>query len=293
MPVITGEDYAAAKIELTVFDGFAVFDCGILPHDKQAIASNAATTGSTGGHAAVDHAAVHDELAVFPWAAAVCFHTAAAVRNAADDGTSVHGEYAVRITALNHHTAACAVGLTAHDAAAVHGELAAVFNQHTAAVGRVVHFCTRAAVDDAALDGLRAVGLIQHPQAVGVGSEFMLRGGVAVDDCQVAAVLDLKDAAAGDFAHFQRMTVEVNGDCIIDPQGTVKLNVAYQRDGADLSRHFFIQVELHLGLVRADVLGCDGLHRRVLPTRVWRMGQPLCHHLGRQKGQHHRQRHTQ
>ena len=227
MPFITGEDYAAANIALTVFDGFAVFDCGILPHDKQAIVSDAATTGSTVGHAAVDHAAVHDELAVFPYSAAVCFHTAAAFRDAADDGAAIHGEYAVCITALNHHTAACAVGLTAHDTAAVHGERAAGFNQHTAAVSRIVHFCTCAAVDDAAADGLCAAGA-PFPQTIGVRGELICRCGVAVLQRKVTAVFNLDHAAAA--GHFQHIADKVKGDGAGDVQGSADCNVIFQCD---------------------------------------------------------------
>ena len=227
MPFITGEDYAAANIALTVFDGFAVFDCGILPHDKQAIVSDAATTGSTVGHAAVDHAAVHDELAVFPYSAAVCFHTAAAFRDAADDGAAIHGEYAVCITALNHHTAACAVGLTAHDTAAVHGERAAGLNQHTAAVSRIVHFCTCAAVDDAAMDGFCAAGS-PLPQTVGVGGEIICRCGVAVLQRKVTAAFDVYNAAAA--GYFKHIAVNIQRDSAVNGQGGADCNVIFQCD---------------------------------------------------------------
>ena len=92
-----------------------------------------------------------------------------------------------------------------------------------------------AAVDNTAVYGFCAGGLIQHPEAFDVGSEFMLRAGVAVYEGQAAFVPDRDHAAAGVVGHFQYMPVEVNGDFIVDWQVAGKLNVAYQLDNADLN----------------------------------------------------------
>ena len=218
---VTAEGYAAAQVVLAVFDSFAVFDRAALSHDKYAVVQNAAAS-SIGGHAVVNHAAVHGKCGVFSFAAAVYFHAAAVARNAADDRAAIHGECAVgyyaavRISfAFDLYTAArtidLAIGLAAHDAAAVHGKPTARFNIHTAAVAARV-----AAGDDAALYDLCAAGFIQHPEAIGVGGEFVFRGGAAVGEDQVAVLRDLDHAVVAVICYFEYMAVEVNGDFIVN-----------------------------------------------------------------------------
>ena len=155
-----------------------------------------------------DRATVHDEPTFAVHTAAITI-----ISDAADDSSAV---IHLKCAAVNHiHTAAVAAGISAgqatHDAAAFHSEPTARFDMHTAAVPGA------AAGDDATLDNLFAVLLIRCPQDI-VAVEPMLRVGSAVDDGQVADALDLNDAAVADVAHFQHMTVEVNCDCIIDPQ---------------------------------------------------------------------------
>jgi len=156
--------------------------------------------------------------------AGVClrFHTAAVpFCHAADDRAAIHGEFAApRFVTVNHHTAAIVVGLTADYAAAVHGELAARCNIHTtAALGA-------AAVDDAATDGFCTVGFIPHPQAAAVGGELVFCVGSAVDDGQMATVLDDKDAAAA--VQCQRIAVEVQFDFAGNLQGFADYNAHNQ-----------------------------------------------------------------
>ena len=188
---VTTEGYAAAQVVLVVLKSFAVFDCAALPHDKYTVVLNAATY-SVGGHAADDRAAIHGECAVGYYAA-------------------------VRISfAFDLYTAARAIvlasGLAAHDAAAVHSKSAARFNIHTAAViaARV------SAGDDAALNDLCAAGFIQHPEAIGIGGEFVFRGGAAVGEDQVAVLRNLDHAVVAVICYFEYMAVEVNGDFIVN-----------------------------------------------------------------------------
>ena len=219
---VTTEGYAAAQVVLVVLKSFAVFNRAALPHNKYTVVLNAATY-SIGGHAAVDHAAVHGECAVFTFATAVYFHAAAVARNAADDRAAIHGECAVgyyaavRISfAFDLYTAARAIvlasGLAAHDAAAVHSKSAARFNIHTAAVvaARV------SAGDDAALNNLCAAGFIQHPEAIGIGGDIVFRGGAAVGEDQVAVLRNLDHAVVAAICYFEYMAVEVNGDFIVN-----------------------------------------------------------------------------
>ena len=163
-------------------------------------------------------------------------------RRAARNTAAGHGE---RASISHEHTAAPRLkgggGRTAHDIAALHGELAAALHVHAAAVNRCPDAAARAAVDDAALDGLCAVLLIQHPQTVGVGGELMLRIGSAVLDGQVYAVFHLN---AG---HFQHIAVQVDGKVSGHPHGLAVVNVVLHREtAADVQR--FIKVAGHRSL---------------------------------------------
>ena len=144
-------------------------------------------------------------------------------RRAARDTAAGHVERA----AISHeHTAAPRMkgggsrSHTAHDIAAGHGERAAARHVHAAA------FFSAAAVDDAALNDLCAVLLIQHPQAVIVGGELMLLLGVAVDDGQVYAFFHLN---AG---HFQHIAVQVDGKVGAHRHGTAVVDVVLHREAA-------------------------------------------------------------
>ena len=148
-------------------------------------------------------------------------------RRAARNTAAGHGERAV---AIHIHAAAPRLkgggGRTAHDIAALHGELAAALHVHAAAVNRCPDAAARAAVDNTTLDGLCSVGFIQHPQAVSVGGELMLRIGSAVLDGQVYAVFHLN---AG---HFQHIAVQVDGKVGAHRHGTAVVDVVQQLETA-------------------------------------------------------------
>ena len=132
------------------------------------------------------------------------------------------------------HTHAAASGCrAADDIAAGHGELAAP-HTHTAAISVAPVFHSRAAGDDAAGHGLRAVCLIQHPQASVVGREFMYSLGIAVRQRQLAEIVfgviafyQKHAAAAG---HFQHVTVQIQRDGAPDRQGRADVDVIHQLD---------------------------------------------------------------
>ena len=159
-------------------------------------------------------------------------------RRAARDTAAGHVERA----AISHeHTAAPRMkgggsrSHTAHDIAAGHGERAAARHVHAAA------FFSAAAVDDAALNDLCAVLLIQHPQTVGVGGELMLRIGSAVLDGQVYAVFHLN---AG---HFQHIAVQVDNEVKGHVHAAGVLDIVQQLEAtADVQR--FIKVAGHRSL---------------------------------------------
>ena len=148
-------------------------------------------------------------------------------RRAARNTAAGHGE---RAFFSHEHTAAPRLkgggSRTAHDIAALHGEPAAALHVHAAAVNRCPDAAARAAVDDAALDGLCSVGFIQHPQAVSVGGKLMLRIGSAVLDGQVYAVFHLN---AG---HFQHIAVQVDGKIGAHRHGTAVVDVVLHREAA-------------------------------------------------------------
>ena len=159
-------------------------------------------------------------------------------RRAARNTAAGHGE---RAFFSHEHTAAPRLkgggGRTAHDIAAVHGERTAALHVHAAAVNRCPDAAC-AAVDDTAADGLGAVLLIQHPQAVSVGGELMLRIRPAVFDGQVYAVFHLN---AG---HFQHIAVQVDGKVGAHRHGPAVVNVVQQLEtAADVQR--FINVAGH------------------------------------------------
>ena len=160
-------------------------------------------------------------------------------RRAARNTAAGHGE---RAAAIHIHTAAPRLkgggSRTAHDIAALHGEPAAAHHVHAAAVNRCPVAAARAAVDNASVDGLCAVLLIPHPQAVSVGGELMLRIGSAVLDGQVYAVFHLN---AG---HFQHIAVQVDGKVGAHRHGTAVVDVVLHREtAADVQR--FIKVAGH------------------------------------------------
>ena len=100
------------------------------------------------------------------------------------------------------YSAAVTVGIAAHDITDFHYDRTVPADIYTAGIIGTVAV---SAGNDAALDGLCAVGFIQHPQAVIVRSEFMLRIGAAVDDgqlgCEVAIIdIDLISSQVEDVA---------------------------------------------------------------------------------------------
>ena len=127
-----------------------------------------------GGFAAADGgAAAHIENGII----IPHIHAAAAVRCTTDDAAAGHDKFAPII-----HTAAVD-RRTADDAAALHVQCAAGLDIDSAAIVYVVDTSAAteldqiscAAGDDAAVDGFRTIGFIQHPQAVAVGLELVQR----------------------------------------------------------------------------------------------------------------------
>ena len=157
-------------------------------------------------------------------------------RRAARNTAAGHGE---RASISHEHTAAPRLkgggGRTAHDIAAGHGELAAALHVHAAA------FFSAAAVDDAALDGLCAVLLIPHPQAVSVGGELMLRIGSAVSDGQVYAFFHLNAV------HFQHIAVQVDNEVKGHVHAAGVLDIVQQLE-ATADAQSFINVAGHRSL---------------------------------------------
>ena len=162
-------------------------------------------------------------------------YAAAEICRAAHDAAAVQRKGTARVTFIRFmHTHAAASGCrAADDIAAGHGELAAP-HTHTAAISVAPVFHSRAAGDDAAGHGLRAVCLIQHPQASVVGREFMYSLGIAVLQRQIAdirivftAFYQKYAAAAG---HFQYITVQIQRDGAPDRQGRADVDVGRQLD---------------------------------------------------------------
>ena len=164
-------------------------------------------------------------------AAAISMPIVPSHRRAAGDAAAGHGELAAF---GDKHAAAISnipLSLAAHDIAAGHGELAAAIHVHTAAVGipkaTSWDFTARAAGDDAAGDGVGACAAIrqQCPRVGGIIFAEILEGLCCrvVLQRQVAAVLDLKDAAAA--GHLQDVVVEVEGGVTRDGQGAGDLNI--------------------------------------------------------------------
>ena len=163
-------------------------------------------------------------------------------RRAARNTAAGHGE---RTFFSHEHTAAPRLkgggSRTAHDIAALHGEPAAAHHVHAAAVNRCPDAAARAAVDDAALDGLCAVLLIPHPQAVIVGGELMLLLGGAVDDGQAAAFFHLNAA------HFQHIAVQVDNEVKGHVHAAGVLDIVQQLE-ATADAQSFINVTGHRSL---------------------------------------------
>ena len=235
---ITAEADAAAQRFLTAVGKRAAAPDSAVLHDEHAVAADAAAHSA--GHAACDGAAVHDERAVLSAAAAVRYHTAAAAvafsiatcDAAVDTGALIHLEAAVNTDTHTAAAAAAACGgidsLAAHDAAALHDE-GAVLHVHTAAaVGA-------AAGDDAAVDGLCAARLIQHPQLRRIGREAVRRCGPAVHHRQLPAAGDLEYAAAA--VHLQHIAVQVKGKLVRNDHCFVDADVRRQ----PYARHFVYQ----------------------------------------------------
>ena len=179
--------------------------------------ANAAAISS---NAARNAAVAHDESASL-----FHIHTAAAgmSSNAACNAAAGHGEGSTHI-----HTAAT-TGRTAYDIAAGHGEGAAGYNYHAAAI--IIIGIGVAAGDDAAVDSVRAAGLVQYPEFCAVVNPELVRGtGVAVRQRQIAAVFDLNHSA-GD-GHFQHVAVQVEGNFTADRQRGADFNVRCQLDNA-------------------------------------------------------------
>ena len=125
-------------------------------------------------------------------------HTAAAAisSNAACNAAAGHGEGSPHI-----HTAA-GTGCTAYDIAAGHGEGAAGYNSHAAA-GISTGVATG---DDAAVDSVRAAGLVQYPEFCALVNPELVRGvWGAVRQRQIAAAFDLNHSPGA--GHFQHMVV--------------------------------------------------------------------------------------
>ena len=163
-------------------------------------------------------------------------------RRAARNTAAGHGE---RAFFSHEHTAAPRLkgggSRTAHDIAALHGEPAAAHHVHAAAVNRCPDAAARAAVDNASVDGLCSVGFIQHPQAVIVGGELMLRIGSAVLDGQVYAVFHLN---AG---HFQHIAVQVDNEVKGHVHAAGVLDIVQQLE-ATADAQSFINVTGHRSL---------------------------------------------
>ena len=165
------------------------------------------------------------DIAMIADAAAKSIPIALSHRRAAGDAAAGHGEMAAF---SDKHAAAISnipLSLAADDAAAGHGELAAAIHVHTAAVGipkaTSWDFTARAAGDDAAGDGVGAGAVIrqQRPRVGGIIFAEILEGLCCrvVLQRQVAAVLDLKDAAAA--GHLQDVAVQVHGGVTRNGQG--------------------------------------------------------------------------
>ena len=163
-------------------------------------------------------------------------------RRAARNTAAGHGE---RAFFSHEHTAAPRLkgggGRTAHDIAAGHGELAAALHVHAAAVNRCPDAAARAAVDDASVDGLCAVLLIPHPQAVSVGGELMLRIRPAVFDGQVYAFFHLNAV------HFQHIAVQVDNEVKGHVHAAGVLDIVQQLE-ATADAQSFINVTGHRSL---------------------------------------------
>ena len=86
--------------------------------------------------------------------------------------------------------------------------------------------------DDAAGDGFLAVCLVQHPQFA-IRHEFVLGGGVAVGQRQIAAALHLDNTAAA--GHLQHLAVQVQRHSAVDRQRGVNVNVRRQLDGVEIN----------------------------------------------------------
>ena len=137
---------------------------------------------------------------------------------------------------INTYTAAELCG-AADNIAAGHGQLPAGCDIHTAATiycaADEMKRIARAAGDNAAGDGLCAACLVQHPQFA-IRHEFVLGGGVAVGQRQIAAALDHNHAAIVCALVFEHMTVQVQRHGAVDSQGTADANVPCQPDGVDI-----------------------------------------------------------
>ena len=161
-------------------------------------------SGSCVGNAAAVHASEYNRTARNAAAghgeSAPIFHkhTAAAAlsSNAACNAAAGHGEGSPHI-----HTAA-GLGCTAYDIAAGHGEGAAGYNSHAAAgISNGV-----ATGDDAAVDSVRAAGLVQYPEFCALVNPELVRGvWGAVRQRQIAAAFDLNHYPGA--GHFQHMVV--------------------------------------------------------------------------------------
>ena len=191
---MTGHKDAAAPCGAGVRDAFTIADGSIVRHGKSSESIHAAALCVTrvAFAAAVtdDGISAHVESGIL--VPGPHMHTAATLRGAAADAAAGH-----RKVAFNIHTAALAAHRRAADnIATLHGQFAAGFDTHTAAdfvdislsVGvYLLVLITRAAGDDAAVDGFRTIGFIQYPQAVRIGRELVFSGGAAVLDGQVRA----------------------------------------------------------------------------------------------------------
>ena len=210
-------------------------------------------------------AAVHGERTSFH------VHTAAhAFCHAAGDAAAVHGKYAA---AGQVHTAAVAVGIAAHDMAGLHNDRAVPADIDTAAI---VGSITVPAGNNAAPDGLCAVGFIPHPQAVSLGGKLMLRTGSAVDDGQPgckAFIIDIY-LFSSQIEHIA-VQIEDNIAAMLDVQYGIDGDVVRQPDLTHigvLQRVLQLLRRFHLGgsdrplRRQGDVLG-DGV-AGVVPRRA-------------------------
>ena len=177
-----------------------------------------AAAAAISSNAARNAAAAHLESA-----SSFHIHTAAAgmSSNAACNAAAGHGEGSTQI-----HTAAT-TGRTAYDIAAGHGEGAAGYNYHAAAI--IIIGIGVAAGDDAAVDSVRAVCLVQYPEFCALVNLETVRGaGGAVRQRQIAIVLYLNHSAGA--GPFQHIAVQVEGNSAADRQRGVDFNVCYQLD---------------------------------------------------------------